>query len=110
MIGLSEVNSALKSQSDNPCGCSLHGCSFIRFTTLMTRTFSSGMCLRSNSTAANVSSVGTSPQQAMTTSGSEPLSLEAHSQIPMPAVQCLTAWSIVSHCGAGCLPATTTLT
>ena len=39
-----------------------------------------------------------------------PLSLLAHSQIPMPAVQCLIAWSIVSHCGAGCLPATTTFT
>ena len=27
-----------------------------------------------------------------------------------PPVQCLTAWSMFSHCGAGCLPATTTLT
>jgi hypothetical protein len=26
------------------------------------------------------------------------------------ALECLTAWSMVSHCGAGCLPATTTLT
>src|SRR5438445_751570 len=50
------------------------------------------------------------PQQAMTTSGSLPLSLEAHSQMPRPSVQCLMAWSMVSHCGAGCLPATTTLT
>ena len=35
--------------------------------------------------------MGTSPQQAMTTSGSPPRSLLAHSQMPMPAVQCLTA-------------------
>ena len=28
----------------------------------------------------------------------------------MPAVQCLIAWSMVSHCGAGCLPATMTFT
>jgi hypothetical protein len=34
----------------------------------------------------------------------------AQSQMPMPAVQCLIATSIGSHCGAGCLPATTTLT
>ena len=61
-------------------------------------------------TAASVSSVGTSPQQAMTTSGSPPWSLLAHGQMPMPSVQCLTAASIVSHCGAGCLPAITTLT
>ena len=61
-------------------------------------------------TAASVSSVGTSPQQAMTTSGAASWSLLAHGQMPMPAVQCLTAASIVSHCGAGCLPATTTLT
>ena len=47
--------------------------------------------LRSRSTAASVSSVGTSPPQAITTSGSPPRSLLAHSQMPMPAVQCLTA-------------------
>ena len=63
-----------------------------------------------SSTAASVSRVGTSPQQAITTSGSPPLSLLAHSQMPRPAVQCLIAWSMVSHWGAGCLPATTTLT
>jgi hypothetical protein len=51
-----------------------------------------------------------SPQQAITTSGSAPRSLLAHSQIPIPAAQCLIAWSIVKNCGAGCLPATTTLT
>ena len=110
MIGLSVVNSASNSWSDRPCGCSLDGCSFIRLTTLMTRTFRSGACRRSRSTAASVSNVGTSPQQAITTSGSPPRSLLAHSQMPSPASQCLSASSIVSHCGAGCLPATTTLT
>ena len=77
---------------------------------MTTRIFRSGMCSRRSCTAASVSSVGTSPAQAMTTSGSLPRSLLAHSQIPIPAVQCLTAWSIVSHCGDGCLLATTTLT
>ena len=43
----------------------------------------------SSDVAARVSSVGTSPAQAITTSGSPPQSLLAHSQIPMPAVQCL---------------------
>src|SRR5690349_21221127 len=57
----------------------------------MTRTFSSGMWRRSRSTAASVSRVGTSPQQAMTTSGSWPRSLLAHSQMPRPASQCLIA-------------------
>ena len=38
------------------------------------------------------------------------LSLLAHCQMPMPSLQCATAASIDSHCGAGCLPATTTLT
>ena len=50
----------------------------------MTRIFSSGACSRSSSTAASVSSVGTSPQQAMTTSGSPPWSLLAQGQMPMP--------------------------
>ena len=53
--------------------------------------FQFGQCWRRMSTAASVSSVGTSPQQAITTSGSPPRSLLAHSQMPMPAVQCLTA-------------------
>ena len=56
-----------------------------------------GACLRRRSTAASVSSVGTSPQHAITTSGSPPRSLLAHSQMPSPASQCLTASSIVSH-------------
>jgi len=38
--------------------------------------------------AARISSVGVSPQQAMTTSGSAPWSLLAHSQMPIPSVQC----------------------
>src|SRR6266481_536233 len=66
-----------RSKSFRPCGCSVFGCSFMRSTTLITRTFSSGRCLRSSSTAASVSRVGTSPQQAMTTSGSLPRSLLA---------------------------------
>ena len=45
MIGLSVVKSASKSLSLKPCGCSLCGWSFIRSTTLITRTFSSGKCL-----------------------------------------------------------------
>ena len=59
---------------------------------------------------STISSVGTSPAQAMTTSGSLPISLLAHSQMPMPDVQCLIAASIFSDCGEGCLPATITLT
>ena len=47
---------------------------------------------------------------AITTSGSSPASLEAHSQMPMPWVQCLTACSMVSHWGRGCLLATMTFT
>src|SRR5262249_30471787 len=47
--------------------------------------------------AASVSSVGTSPQQAITTSGSLPWSLLAQSQIPSPASQCLTACYIVNQ-------------
>ena len=68
------------------------------------------MCSRRSWTAASVSSVGTSPAQAITTSGSLPRSLLAHSQMPIPAVQCLTAASMSSHCGDGCLLATITLT
>jgi hypothetical protein len=58
MIGLSAVKSTSKSLSLKPCGCSLWGWSFIKSTTLITRTFNSGKCCRSNSTAARVSSVG----------------------------------------------------
>ena len=77
---------------------------------MTTRIFSSGSSFRRMVTAASVSRVGVSPQQAMTTSGSSPWSLEAQCQIPMPWVQCFTAWSMVSHWGRGCLLATMTLT
>src|SRR5678815_5938028 len=76
----------------------------MRSTTLTTRTLTSGRWVRINDTAANVSIVGTSPQQAITTSGSLFLSLLAHSQIPIPAVQWVIASSISSHCGADCFP------
>jgi hypothetical protein len=56
--------------SVRPCGCSLADCIFMRSTTLMTRIFSSGRRSRRIDTAARTSSVGVSPQQAMTTSGS----------------------------------------
>ena len=39
--------------------------------------------------------------EAMTTSGSAQRSLPAHSQIPMPSVQCLKAASMESHCRVG---------
>ena len=110
MMGLSVVKRVSNSISDNPCGCSLGGWSFIKFTTLITRIFRSGMYWRSKSTAARVSRVGTSPAHAITTSGPTPLSLLAHSHIPMPAVQCFIAASIVRYCNSGCLPATMTLT
>ena len=61
-------------------------------------------------TAARVSRVGVSPQQAITMSGSEYWSLLAHCQMPAPCVQCFTACSIVNHCGRGCLDATSTFT
>jgi hypothetical protein len=48
-------------------------------------------------TAASVYSVGTSPEQAITTSGEAPRSLLAHRQTPMPALQCSTEASIVNH-------------
>src|ERR1700722_17966278 len=61
-------------------------------------------------TAARISSVGVSPQQAITTSGSASWSLPAHCQMLIPSVQCTIAASMVSHCGRACLPATTTFT
>jgi hypothetical protein len=51
---------------------------------LITRIFRSGRCSRRIETAARISSVGVSPQQAMTTSGSLSWSLLAHCQMPMP--------------------------
>ena len=62
------------------------------------------------STAAIVSRVGVSPQHAIIISGSHPSSLLAHFHILMPSVQCLTASSILNHCGLGCLEATITFT
>ena len=53
-----------------PCGCSVSSCSRIRSTTLTNRTRSSGSRSRRIFTAARVSRVGTSPAQAITTSGS----------------------------------------
>ena len=65
----------------------------------------------SRSTAASVSSVGTSPAQAITTSGSPPSSLLAHRQMPMPAVAMLDRRVHVEPLrAAGCLPATITFT
>src|SRR5215207_10011611 len=61
MIGLFVVKSESNSLSDRPCGCSLCGCSVMRSTTLTTRIFRSGKRCRRISTAASVSSVGTSP-------------------------------------------------
>ena len=49
---------------------------------------------RSKAVAARDSMVGTSPQEAMTTSGSSPWSLDAQAQIPTPFVQCSIAASM----------------
>ena len=108
-IDLSVVKSTSKSRSLKPCGCSLGAWSFIRSTMLITRTLSSEKWLRNKSTAARVSSVGTSPQ------GHHHIGFSAAVRtcprpMPSPAVQCLTAASMSSHCGAGCLPATMTST
>jgi len=43
-----------------------------------------GKVLGRMETAARTSRVGVSPQQAITTSGSDPLSLLAHCHMPMP--------------------------
>jgi len=63
-----------------------------------------GRCWRRMEVAAKTSRVGVSPQQAMTTSGSEPWSLLAQSQMPIPSVQCTTASSMLSHWGSACFP------
>ena len=60
--------------------------------------------------AARASTVGTSPQEAMTTSGSWPSSLLARRQMPMPLAQCTIASSMVVNCMCFCLSATITLT
>ena len=110
MTGLSFVKIASYSASLKPCGCLWSDSSLNRSTTLTTRILSSGISSRRIVTAAMISSVGVSPQQAITTSGSSPQSLLAHSQIPIPCVQCLTACSMVSHWQLGCLEATIALT
>ena len=51
-----------------------------------------------------VSRVGTSPQQAMTTSGSVPSSVDANDQIPSPLVQWSTACLPVEPVVLGLLP------
>src|SRR5699024_5519007 len=80
-------------------------------TTLTTRTFRSGMRVRRIDAAASTSTVGMSPAQPRTTSGSSPsTSVPAHGQIPTPRVQWRTASSIVNQLGLGCFPHTTTLT
>jgi len=60
-------------------------------------------------TAANISSVGVSPQQAMTTSGSAPWSLLAHCQMPIPPCNAFRRFH-VQPLGQRCFPATTTFT
>src|SRR5438105_5601962 len=57
MTGLSGVNRASNSRSENPCGCSVFGTSRKRSTTLTKRTFSSGKCCRSRAVAAKASIV-----------------------------------------------------
>ena len=74
MIGLSLVKSASKSRSRQAVRMLAGGCSFIRSTTLIDADLQlRAGAVRIRSTAASVSSVGTSPQQAMTTSGSPSL-------------------------------------
>jgi len=59
-------------------------------------------------TAASVSSVGNVATAGHDHVRCNALSLLAHCQMPMPSVQCLTAASIVSHCGRRVLAAITT--
>ena len=89
---------ASNSRSVRPCGCSVCGTSLNRSTTFTNRTFTSGRCWRSSAVAARDSIVGTSPQLAMTTSGSAPWSLLAQSQMPTPLVQCAIAASMSRYC------------
>ena len=57
----------------------------MRSPTLITLIFRPGRCSRIMETAARVSSVGTSPQQAMTRSGEAYWSLLARGQMPIPS-------------------------
>ena len=111
MMGLSAVKIPSKSRDVRPCGCSLASWSRIRSTTLTTRIFSPGAPAFSSSAAATVSTVGTSPAQASTTSGSSPGTSEpANSQMPRPRWQWCAASAGPSQVGEGCLPLTTMLT
>ena len=108
MIGLSVVNSVSKSLFDRPCGCSSFGCRVIRSTTLITRIFQIRYRCRKISTAARVSSVGTSPAQAITTSGS-PLIVACPFPYPYTGAAMLDGRVHVEPLRHGCLPATITL-
>ena len=94
--------------SVNPCGCFVFDSSLIKSTTFINLIFISGKFSLMIDVAASASKVGVSPAHTNTKSGSEFWSLLAKSQIPTPFVQCLTASSIVNHCGLGCLDATIT--
>ena len=59
--------------------------------------------------AASASCVATSPQEAITTSGSSPASVLARDQMPMPFAQWTMASSMVVNCRCFCLSATMTL-
>ena len=65
MTGLSVVNKASKSLSDNPFGCSADGCSFMRSTTLTTRTFTLGKYRRNKETASYLVDKGLAVLRAM---------------------------------------------
>ena len=74
---------------DIPWGCEERGQSLNKFTTLTNLITRPGRFFLSILVAAKASNVGTSPAHAMMMSGSRPLSLDAHSQIPRPAAQWL---------------------
>ncbi len=84
--------------------------------TLTTRRRSPGTFFCRIHAAARVSCVGTSPAQAITTSGLAPtvrparVSLPAHSQMDAPAAACLRASSRLRYCGCSCLSMTRRLT
>ena len=91
MVGLSFVNSASKSAVRKAvrvlaCRLQLHQVHDVDHADLEFRQVPANQFHRRQRLQG-----GTSPQHAMTTSGSSPLSLLAHSQIPRPIVQCFTA-------------------
>ena len=85
-------------------------CSVIRSTTLTTRILSSGSAV-----AQQVDRRQRLQRRHVAGAGHHDVRLArrrrvpAHSQMPTPARQWASASSAVSHCGAGCLPATMTL-